>query len=199
MIAAISQLAFTHSVATLHADTGGSALLPDLHKPYGAAFLLLGGLLVVESLAGSVWHRSRLRTLIWPAALMAVGFGILVVTYAGPSEPWIHYLLGALFIAGGAFEARYRLHQITRTSADIVVVSSLVLGALLIGPIHYEGAIVSASAIRHLLMGPTAVALAGARLGQSFRPSSMAMAAVFGMLFMTFALQLLLIPTDHHA
>ena len=117
--------------------------MPIAHWLYGAVFLILGGVLVVESLAGGVWHRSRLRALVWPSTLVALGLGVVIVSYVDSDQRLIHFLLGVSLVACGVFEARQRLRQIPRRSADIVVVFVLVLSGILIGPFHYEGAILS--------------------------------------------------------
>jgi len=49
-----------------------------------------------------------------------------------------------------------------------------------------------------MLMGVTTFVLAGLRVGQSFRPTSASLAAVFGIVFMALAFQLLLMPGEHH-
>lgn len=177
---------------------GGIPSLPEAHWLYGAGFLILGGLLVVESLAGGVWHRSRLRALVWPGALVALGLGVVIVSYVDPTQRLIHFLLGVSLTACGVFEARQRLRQIPRRSADLVVVLVLVLSGILIGPFHYQEAILSEAAQRHLLMGVTTFVLAGIRVRQSFRPTSTSLAAVFGIVFMALAFQLLLMPGEHH-
>lgn len=181
-----------------HGIIGGIPSLPEAHWLYGAGFLILGGLLVVESLAGGVWHRSRLRTLVWPGALVALGLGVVIVSYVDPTQRLIHFLLGVSLVACGVFEARQRLRQIPRRSADLVVVLVLLLSGILIGPFHYQGAILSDAAQRHVLMGVTTFVLAGLRVGQSFRPTSASLAAVFGIVFMALAFQLLLMPGQHH-
>ena len=89
--------------------------VPEAHWLYGAVFLILGGLLVVESLAGGVWHRSRLRALVWPGALVVLGLGIVIVSYVDPTQRLIHFLLGVSILACGVFEARQRLCQIPRS------------------------------------------------------------------------------------
>ena len=60
-------------------DLHGYIPLPEeSHRLFGAGFLFVGVLLLVETIAGRVWHRSRLRTLIWPTAVMTLGAGMLV-------------------------------------------------------------------------------------------------------------------------
>ncbi len=52
----------------------GSSFIPsgvEVHWLSGAAFLFVGALLVVESLAGRVWYRGYAGRLIWPAAVIA--------------------------------------------------------------------------------------------------------------------------------
>lgn len=170
----------------------------ESHGLFGAGFLFLGGLLVVEALAGSVWHRSRIRVLIWPAAVFALGVGMLVVTYVEPTQKFIHLLLAVLLLGGGLLEACFRLRRVPRSTADIVVVPALILGGLLIGPLHAHGSMVSdPAAQRHVFIGLTGLALGGVRVAQSLRPTSLPLAASFGSLVM--ALALALISSGGHA
>ncbi len=77
----------------------------------------------------------------------------------------------------------------------VTVPLSAALFLLLAG---YQEAILRDAAQRHLLMGVTTFVLAGIRVRQSFRPNSASLAAVFGIVFMALAFQLLLMPGEHH-
>ena len=166
------------------------------HPVFGAGFLFLGGVLVVESLAGGVWCRSSLRRLLWPACIILLGLGMLLLTYFDPSQKPIHLLLALLLLSGGMFEASHRLRQMPRAAADFLVVPALILGGLLIGPIHGTE-MTTASGQTHMLMAASSVGLAGVRVGQAFRPKSAPVAAAFGALVMLLAFGLLL-SSDHN-
>ncbi len=93
MTAAIAYPALAQAVARLHGAGGGA--VPG-HAYFGALFLFIGALLAVEILAGPIWQRNRLRTMLWPAALFASGLGMLVVSYFQSSEKALHLTLDEL-------------------------------------------------------------------------------------------------------
>ena len=200
MIAPVDCAGLVQAVGALplHAVPGESEA-PGGHGFFGAAFLLVGSLLVVETLAGQVWHRNRLRTMLWPAALIASGLGMLIVTYLQSTEKPLHLTLAFLLLAGGFVEARSRLAQISRTTADAIAVPVLVLSGLVIGPIHASGPVMSSVVAQtHLLVGVMAFALAGVRLTQLRYSSSATLDASFGAGVMLLGLSLLLVQQFHH-
>src|SRR3989304_46796 len=56
----------------------------ESHHVFGAGFLFIGSLMTVEGLSGRVWHRSRARTLMFPAVLILLGWGMIAVTAIEP-------------------------------------------------------------------------------------------------------------------
>lgn len=180
-------------------DSVGHGNAPPGHPLFGVAFLFIGSLLVVETLAGQVWFRSRLRTMLWPATVILAGLGMLVVSYVQPSQKTLHLSLALLLLAGGYFEARYRLGQIPKTTADLVVIPALILAGLVSGPMHISGPMSSLAAQAHLLVGLMGFALAGIRLTQVRFGSSVALDAGFGMGVMLLGLSLLMVQQFHAA
>lgn len=163
----------------------------ESHRLFGAGFLFVGVLLVVETLAGGVWHRNRLRTLIWPGAVIVLGAGMVVVTAIEPSDRPIHFTIGLLMLAAGVFEARYRLGYTSRPTADLFVVPALIAGGLEIGFFHLHGSIASQSAQVHALLGLTVGAIALMRVYQARQPISMPRSAFVGVVVMVLAFELL--------
>ena len=168
------------------------------HRAFGAGFLFVGCLLVVETLAGRVWFRSRLRTLIWPAAVIALGLGMFVVTYFDSNQKPVHFLVGLLLLAAGIFEARYRLGHIPRTRADLLIIPAVFFAGVLMGPVHAGGAMTTVAGQRHMLVGLTGMALAGVRAIQAVQPRSANLGATFGALVIAVALQFLLMSGHQH-
>jgi hypothetical protein len=167
------------------------------HGFFGAGFLFIGSLLVVETLAGGVWRRNRLRTMLWPASLIAAGLGMLIVSYAQPTEKSLHLTLAVILLIGGYFEARYRLGQVPRTAADMVAVPALVLAGIVVGPMHANGPMSSTSAQMHVLVGLAAFVLAGVRLTQLRYGRTLSLDATFGAGVMMMGLSLLLVQQFH--
>ncbi len=162
----------------------------ESHHLFGAAFLFVGVLLIVETLAGRVWHRNRLRTTIWPAAIMGLGAGMIVVTALEPNDRLIHFVIGMLMLAAGWFEYRYRMGEIPRRTADLLIVPALIAGGLEIGVIHFHGSL-NNSATVHVLLGLTAGSMALVRLYQSRLPLSMPRHALMGVMVMALAFELM--------
>ncbi len=174
-----------------HELHGYIPLPEESHRLFGAGFLFVGVLLLVETIAGRVWHRSRLRTLIWPAAVMVLGAGMVVVTVLDPNDRAIHFTIGLILLAAGVFESRYRLGYIPRSRADMFVVPALIAGGLEIGVFHLHGTIDSQAAIAHVLLGLTAGAMALLRVYQARRPMSVPRAAYLNVAVMLLGIELL--------
>lgn len=165
----------------------------ESHRLFGAGFLFVGVLLLVETLAGGVWHRHQLRSLIWPGAVMFLGAGMLIVSAIEPSDRLIHFTIGLLMLAAGVVEARHRLGYISRGKADLLVVPALIAGALEIGVFHLHGSIGSHTARAHALLGLTVGAIALARLYQGRQLASMGRSSFMGVAVMLLGLELLAI------
>lgn len=173
-------------------DLHGYIPLPEeSHRLFGAGFLFVGVLLLVETIAGRVWHRSRLRTLIWPTAVMTLGAGMLVVTALEPNDRPIHFTIGLIMLAAGVFETRYRLGYIQRSTADMLVVPALIAGGLEIGVFHLHGSIDSQSAVAHMILGLTVGAMALLRVYQARQPMSVPRAAYLNLAVMLLGIELL--------
>ena len=162
----------------------------ESHHWFGAGFLFVGVLLVIECIAGGVWFRSKLRTAIWPVVAMSMGEGLIIVSFIDPNERLIHFTVGVLVLVAGWQELRFRLGQTTRFVADVMVVPALLASAFEMGVIHGKGD--AFTAIGHGAMGFTAAMMAGARLYQAREPRSMARSMLTGVLVITLALILLI-------
>ncbi len=162
----------------------------ESHHLFGAAFLFIGALLFVETLAGRVWHRSHLRTAIWPAAIMGLGAGMVVVTALDPDDRLIHFTIGTLMLAAGWYEYRYRMGEIPRRTADLLIVPALIAGGLEIGVFHFHGSLDNSGTV-HVLMGLTAGVMALVRLYQTRQPISMPRHALMGVVVMALAFELM--------
>src|SRR5262245_44803091 len=79
------------------------------HPFFGAGFLFIGSLLVVEQLAGGIWSRAFWRRMLWPAALLLLGAGMIVVARVQPDDKSLHLTLAMLLLLGAYTEAQYRL------------------------------------------------------------------------------------------
>ena len=80
---------------------------PESHHLFGAGFLFVGVILLLEPLAGGVWYRNKLRAAIWPGLAMFMGWGLLVVAGLDPKGRVIHASVGALVVAAGWVGLRY--------------------------------------------------------------------------------------------
>jgi hypothetical protein len=162
----------------------------ESHHLFGAAFLFIGALLIVETLAGSVWHRNRLRTTIWPAAIMVLGAGMVVVTALDPDDRLIHFTIGMIMLAAGWFEYRHRMGEIPRRTADLLIVPALIAGALEIGVFHFHGSFNNSSTV-HVLLGVTTAVMAFVRVYQSRLITSPPRHAFMGIVIMALAFELM--------
>ena len=155
----------------LHVAHYVSILNPgESHRFFGAGFLLLGVLLLVEVLAGRVWFRNRLRGAIWPVMAIGIGEGLIVVSFMDPADRLIHFTVGVLVVIAGWLELRYRLGQIGRFATDAFVVPALLASGFEMGVIHGKGD--TFTAVGHIAMGMTAAMMAGARIVEARDPSS---------------------------
>ncbi len=164
----------------------------ESHHLFGAGFLVVGVLLIVEVLAGGVWHRNRLRTIMWPAAVMFLGVGMIGVTAADPNDRLIHFTIGLLMLAAGWFEYRHRMGDIPRRTADLLIVPALLAGGLEIGVFHFHGNFTGDnSGAVHALMGITAGAMALVRVAQAGQSMSVPRHALMGVLVIALAFELM--------
>jgi hypothetical protein len=163
----------------------------EAHQFFGAAFLLLGLLLIAEAIAGGVWHRSRQRTMIWPLAVLFLGAGMFVVALFDPTDRLIHFTVGLLLMAAGWAEARYRLRQISRARSDLFVIPALLATSFELGVVHARGEVNTVAA--HVLLGLCVAAIAVIRLYQARLPSSLPRAAAMSVAVIVMAFDLLLI------
>lgn len=201
MIESIDSTALVDVVSRLpSAQEISEGRAPPGHPFFGAMFLFVGSLLVVELLAGRVWRRSLLRRMIWPAVLVLMGLGMFLVTYVQPTEKSLHFTLGVLLLLGGLFEGRYRLGQIPRSAADAFAVPALIVGGFVIGPLHSNGGLLgSAMANTHLAVGAVGWALAAVKLAQVGLRRPVGLEYTFGFGVIALGLSLLFVEQFHHA
>jgi len=145
----------------------------ESHHVFGAGFLFIGSLMTVEGLSGRVWHRSRARTLMFPAVLILLGWGMIAVTAVEPQARLVHFSMGLPMIAGGWAEARSRLDGFPRKYADVLIVSGLVLASAETVAFHLNGT-TTMTVVAHAGLAALALVVAGLRLYQTAQPESLA-------------------------
>lgn len=145
----------------------------ESHHAFGAGFLFIGALMTVESLSGQVWHRSRMRTLIFPMILIFLGWGMLAVTAFEPRARVVHLSMGLPMIAGGWAEARSRLENFPHRYADAFIVAGLVMSSIDTVIFHLNGAPTSAVVLSHGGLAIIALIVAALRIYQSGAPQSL--------------------------
>jgi hypothetical protein len=146
----------------------------ESHHLFGAGFLLIGAMMTAESLTGGVWHRSQMRTLMFPATLVMLGWGMMIVTAVEPNARLVHLSMGIPMIAGGWAEARSRLDGLPRRYADMFIAPGLILAALDTVIYHLNGPPTDPVLITHVCLAAIAVIIAGLRLYQTASPQSLA-------------------------
>ena len=171
----------------LHGYIPGPA---ESHHLFGAAFLFIGVLLIVETLAGSVWHRNRLRTTIWPAAIMSLGAGMVAVTALEPDDRLIHFTIGMIMLAAGWLEYRHRMGEVPRRTADLLIVPALIASGLEISVFHFHGSFNNFGAV-HVLLGVTTAVMALVRVYQSRLLTSPPRHALMGVMVIALAFELM--------
>ncbi len=182
-----------------HGGISEGGTLPG-HPFFGAMFLFIGSLLVVELLAGNVWRRNLVRRLAWPASLVLMGLGMGLVSYVQPTEKGLHFTLAILLVLGGLFEGRYRLGQIPRSAADSFAIPALIVGGFVVGPLHSNGPLAHSTAAQvHFLVGVAAWVLAGVKIAQVGLRRPPGLEYGFGFGVMALGLSLLLVQQVHHA
>lgn len=145
----------------------------ESHHAFGAGFLLIGAMMTAETLSGKVWHRSHIRTLIFPATLVMLGWGMMLVTTVEPRARIVHFSMGIPMIAAGWAEARSRLENFPRRYADMFIVPGLVLAAFDTLFFHLTPPLTNPVQITHMALAVIALALCGVRLYQSASPQSL--------------------------
>jgi hypothetical protein len=160
----------------------------ESHHVFGAGLLLVASLIAVEALSGSVWHRSMFRRMLFPAILVFLGWGMILVAFIEPNARLVHVTMGLPMIAGGWAEARYRLGEIDRRYADVLVVPALILAAVDTLGFHLSGP--SAVVYSHLGLGLIVIVIAWLRLHQSAKPASLARALLISFALTALALDL---------
>jgi hypothetical protein len=163
---------------------------PESHHLFGAGFLFVGVILLLEPLAGEVWYRNKLRASIWPGLAVFMGWGLLVVAMLDPKGRVIHASVGVMVMAAGWMELRYRFGEATRSSADFIIVPALLGAGFEMGVIHARG--VMYTAVGHAIMGCIAAAMAATRIYQSHDQLSFAKAEMTGGLVTALGLVLLI-------
>lgn len=163
----------------------------ESHRIFGAGFLILGALFVAEALAGGVWHRNSLRTELWPATLMLLGWGLLIVTVIEPSDRIIHASVGAILLAAGIVERRHRNGLVSRRTADVIVILAIAVGAMEMGVFHSHGDLTSRGFIVHATYGISGAAVAAGRLYQAGDIFSLRRSVAVGLIVFVLGFELL--------
>jgi len=170
------------------------------HPFFGAGFLFIGSLMVVELLAGGVWSRAFWRRMLWPGALLMASAGMLLVSYFQTDSKSLHLTLAMLLLLGAYTEAQYRLGKISRLSADAFAIPALIVGGFVIGPMHANGNLMySTMAQMHLLVGVVAWMLAGVKIMRVRFGPTLALEYSFASGVMMLGLSLLLVQQFHGA
>ena len=143
----------------------------ESHHVFGAGLLFVAVLIAVEAVAGEVWHRSMLRRMMFPAILVFLGWGLVLVAFIEPQARVVHVTMGLPMIVGGWAEARYRLSEIDRKVADALIVPALGLAAFDTLAFHTTGT--TPVVISHVGLGMLVFLVAGLRLYQSGAPQSL--------------------------
>ena len=144
----------------------------ESHHLFGAGFLFIGAVMALEGLSGRVWHRSRLRTVTFPAILVLLGWGLIFVSAVEPRARVVHFSMAFPMIAGGWAEARSRLEDFPRKYADVFIVAGIGAAGLETLLFHLTGPAPVVAV--HVSLVVVAVAVAGLRLYQSARQQSLA-------------------------
>jgi hypothetical protein len=163
---------------------------PESHHLFGAGFLFVGVILLLEPLAGQIWYRNKIRASIWPGLAIFMGWGLLVVAMLDPKGRVIHASVGILVMAAGWMELRYRFGEVTRSAADFIVVPALLGAAFEMGVIHARGVMITA--VGHAFLGVIAAAMAATRIYQSHDQESFLKAEMIGGLVTSMGLVLLI-------
>ena len=170
------------------------------HPFFGAGFLFIGSLMVVELLAGGVWSRAFWRRMLWPGALLMAGAGMLLVSYVQTDSKSMHLTLAMLLLLGAYTEAQYKLGKISRLSADAFAIPALIVGGFVIGPMHANGNLMySTMAQMHLLVGVVAWMLASVKIMRVRFGPTLALEYSFASGVMMLGLSLLLVQQFHGA
>jgi hypothetical protein len=160
----------------------------ESHHVFGAGMLLVAALFAAEALAGGVWHRSMLRRMMFPAILVFLGWGMVLVAFIEPAARLVHVTMGIPMIAGGWAEGRYRLGDIDRKYADVLVVPALILAAIDTLGFHVSGP--TPVVASHVGLGLIVLGIAWLRLNQSSRPASLYRALAISLALTVLALDL---------
>lgn len=144
---------------------------PESHHVFGAGMFLVAALFAAEALAGGVWHRSMLRRMLFPSILVFLGWGMVLVAFVEPAARLVHVTMGIPMIAGGWAEARYRLGEIDRKYADVLVVPALILASIDTLGFHVSGP--PEVVASHVGLGIIVLGIAWLRFNQSQKPASL--------------------------
>ena len=107
-----------------------------------------------------------------------------------PNDRLIHFTIGMIMVAAGWLEYRHRMGEVSRRTADLLIVPALIAGALEIGVFHFHGSFNNSGTV-HVLMGLTAGSMALVRLYQSRLPVSMPRHALMGVMVIALAFELM--------
>lgn len=142
----------------------------ESHHTFAAGLIFIAALITVEALAGEVWHRSMARRMLFPAILVFLGWGLVLVAFIEPAARVVHVTMGLPMIVGGWAEWRHRLGELDRKYADALIVPSLVLAGFDTAVFHTTGP--TEVVVSHYGLALIVVVIAGLRLFQSAQPTS---------------------------
>jgi hypothetical protein len=165
----------TSALPALHVSVN-SPFFPrpfESHAVFGAGFILMGGMMLAETLAGGVWYRSRARTMMFPVTLSVMGAGMIAVTVVEPSARIAHLAMGTPMTVGGWAEAKSREGLLRRRYADGLLIAGLLFASFETAAYHLSGSSNNGVYASHLGIVIAGVALAALRLFQSREPTSL--------------------------
>jgi uncharacterized membrane protein len=163
----------------------------ESHRLFGAGFLFLAVMLLMETVSGKTWHKHVLRTEIWPATLMILGVGMLVVTIVDPNDRVPHLIIGLAMIAAAIAERRFRFGLTSRKVANIFVIGAMFAGGMEIGILHSHGSVTSQAFMVHVALGFLAMSIVPIRLLQAKDPASAPKNALTGIAVLIMGILLL--------
>lgn len=162
-----------------------------VHWLFAAGFLLLGLLLLAETIVGTeVWRRRRWRAYLWPALMFAIGlflFPVMVFFANSTIHMLAHGAWAQVAMLAGATQLALVRGKLRSRWWTLLVSLALVVSGLGF-LIHEQNPwFFQRSAFLHHAMGWTAIVAAAFPIGQTLRPRSAFWNAGFALTFVVFA------------
>jgi hypothetical protein len=126
--------------------------------------------------------------MLFPGVLVFLGWGMVLVAFVEPAARLVHVTMGIPMIAGGWAEARYRLGEIDRKYADVLVVPALILASIDTLGFHVSGP--TPVVASHVGLGIIVLGIAWLRFNQSQKPASLYRALAISLALAVLALDL---------